>query len=480
MALPIDFAVYAEQSPIRKKLQPGWNVRVFNKTEAQEGSSIRFDAGTGIISLSPGVYHLNGTSIVTYNDLDPYPDGAGWNTKPRPNGGYCRLRYAADAGCGNEKAIVVGSISSANLIPSIVETYLDVPRFTQIVLEHQAGDQVDGIYQEDNSANSTWHVFSRLAIRRVLESSSQYERSSLVRLFDVALESYLAIPRAYQRLYASYLGTALKFTPTSDAGAWISPKDARLARIFERGTLRFGYTEAAPYVYHAGPPNAGLRGTDWELGNALTEIIRQQYAEETAAKGLRAEWVQVTVSAGGDPEAAKFDALYAGLKADRFDLAMSGQADISTDQSSSAQAREVDWTAPTALLHTNILYSGRDGYDLSGLVGSTRSRFIDAVKGWREVIVMCMVNPGPSPTNSAALVAAINAVGGNARLEETTSLAALQDAIAKQTIHFSVGDAVATSWIGSQLGFKGLNLDIAAGTQPLQTAQHVAAFTLPV
>ena len=214
--------------------------------------------------------------------------------------------------------------------------------------------------------------------------------------------------------------------------------------------------------------------------SALTEIIRQQYAEETAAKGLRAEWVQVTVSAGGDPEAAKFDALYAGLKADRFDLAMSGQADISTDQSSSAQAREVDWTAPTALLHTNILYSGRDGYDLSGLVGSTRSRFIDAVKGWREVIVMCMVNPGPSPTNSAALVAAINAVGGNARLEETTSLAALQDAIAKQTIHFSVGDAVASSWIGSQLGFKGLNLDIAAGTQPLQTAQHVAAFTLPV
>ena len=45
MALPIDFAVYAEHSPIRKKLQPGWNVRVFNKTEAQEGSSIRFDAG---------------------------------------------------------------------------------------------------------------------------------------------------------------------------------------------------------------------------------------------------------------------------------------------------------------------------------------------------------------------------------------------------------------------------------------------------
>lgn len=477
--LPIDLAVYAEHSPTLKKVQPGWNVRVFNKTEIEEGSSIRCDQTTGIISLNPGVYHISGSSIVTYNNLDPHPDGAGWPTKPRPNAGYCRLRYASDAGCGNEKAIVVGTISSANLIPSLAETYLDVPRFAQIVLEHQVGDAVAGIYLEDNSANSPWHVFARISIRRVLKTSSQYERSSLARVFDIALETYLAIPQAYQRLYASYLGTQMKFTPVSDEGAWVSPTEARLAAIFQRGTLRFGYADVAPYVYQGGPPNAGLRGVDWELGHALTEIIRKQYAERTAASGLRAEWIKVEVPAEGDPEAAKFDALHVGLQNGDFDIAMSGQANISTDQGSSAQAREVDWTAPTALLHTNILYTGRDGYVLSGLVGASRSRFIDAVKTWREVIIMCVVNPGPSPTNSAALVADINAVGGRARLEKAATLEQIQTAIAERTIHFSVGDAVASAWIGNQAGFRGLNLDIAAATKPLQTAQAVAAFTLP-
>ena len=479
MTLPIDLAVYAEHSPALKKVLPGWNVRVFNKTEVEEGSSIRFDKNTGVISLSAGVYHLSGSSIVTYNNLDPHPSGAGWNTKTRPNAGYCRLRYAADVGCKNELAIVVGTISSANLLPSLVETYLDVPRFAEIVLEHQVGDEVAEIYLQDNSANSTWHVFSRIAIRRVLKTSSQYERSSVARVFDIALQTYLAIPQAYQRLYASYLGTQMKFTPTSEDGAWVSPTDARLACIFKRGTLRFGYVDAAPYVYHGGPPNAGLRGVDWELGNALAEIIRNQYADRTAARGLRAEWIKVDVPAGGDPEVAKFDALRLGLKDGKFDIAMSGQANISTDQGSSAQTREVDWTAPTTLLHTNILYTGRDGYDLSGLVGESRSRFIDAVKGWREVIIMCVSNPGPSPINSAALVDAINAVGGRARLEKTNSLDTISAAIANQTIHFSVGDAVASAWIGNQLGFKGLNLDVAAATKALQTAQAVAAFTLP-
>ncbi|HYH80651.1 MAG TPA: hypothetical protein VEX86_12680, partial [Longimicrobium sp.] len=63
-------------------------------------------------------------------------------------------------------------------------------------------------------------------------------------------------------------------------------------------------------------------------------------------------------------------------------------------------------------------------------------------------------------------------------LIQTELLQEMTDAIARQTIHFSVGDAVASSWIGNQPGFKGRNLDIAAGTKPLQTAQPVAAFTL--
>ena len=34
--------------------------------------------------------------------------------------------------------------------------------------------------------------------------------------------------------------------------------------------------------------------------------------------------------------------------------------------------RDVDWTTPTALLFTNILYTSRGDYDLSDLVGVAR------------------------------------------------------------------------------------------------------------
>lgn len=489
MTLPVDLAVYAEHSPTRKPVQPGWNARVFNKLEVEEGSNIRTDmdspghAGTGIISLGPGVYHISGISNVTYNDLDPHPDGAGWNTKARPNGGYCRLRYAQDVNCGNEKAIVVGTISNANMVPSTIETYLDVPHFAQVVFEHQVGFEaavVEGIYMQDNSANSPWHVFSRISIRRVLKTSTQYQRSALAKVFDAAFKTYLDIPRAYQRLYGSYLGVEPKFIPTSDEGAWASASDATLSRVLKSGVLRFGYSEGAPYVYHGGPPNSGLRGLDYELGNALTEIIRDQYPDLTADKGLRAEWIEIDVPADGDPEMARFLALYDGLKQGHFDIAMSGQANISVDLNAPVSARAVDWTAATEILHTNILYTGRDGYDLSDLVGSTREKFIDVVKNWREVKIMCVANPGPSPINSKALVDDINAAGGHATLDNTGTLSTITAAIADQTTHFSVGDPIASSWIGNQPGFKGLNLDIAAGTQPLQSAQPVAAFALPV
>jgi hypothetical protein len=477
MKLPADIAVYAEHSDAQKPMGKMWCPRIFNRTEVQEGSSIRFEEKTGVVTLAPGVYHITGSSQVPYNDNTFHPAEPGWNTKPTPNGGYCRLRYAADpADSGNEKAIVVGTISSANLLPSLIDTYLDVPSETGIVLEHQVGDRVDGIYLQDNTQNSPWHVFARIAILRVSPSSREHEPSPLGSVFDAAFAAYLQNPERYRRLYGSYLGVVPKFVPSSTGGAWTAAGHPVLARVLRRGVLRFGYSEGGPYVYRE--DNGELAGVDWELGNALTEIIRDQYFHAVPGRGLRAEWVPVEVQGGGDPEAARFDALYRGLRTGRFDIAMSGQANIGTDAGASAHMREVDWTSPTALLFTNLLYTGRDDYDLSELVGAPRERFIDTVKHWPEVRLMCVMNPGPSPTSSRELRDAINAAGGHAILDEEGTLESITRAIAEQRIHFSVGDAVASSWIGRQPGFRGLNLDIAASTRPLQTAQPVAAFTL--
>jgi hypothetical protein len=477
--LPTDLAVFAEHSDARKPMQPGWNVRVFNRTEAQQGAVIRRDPASGVVSLGPGVYHITGSSQVTYNDLTEHPDQPGWNTEPIPNGGYCRLCHAGNHGgtVGNEDAIAVGTISSANMVPSLIDTWLDAPLGAEIVLEHQVGDLVKEIYLQDNAVHSPWHVFARLAIARAGDS---HARSALCNAFDAAFQTYLSDdPERYGRLYATYLGVEPRLVPAPGAAEWPPAGDPVLAPLLRRGVLRFGYGagasgESAPYVFRAA--NGELAGLDWELGNALTEIIRQRYSHAVPGKGLRAEWVRVQVPEGGDPEAARFGALLAALHDGHIDVAMSGQADIRA--SGGAAADEVDWTGPTELLFTNILYSGSGGHDLSGLAGGTRERFIQEVSRWPAVRLMCVQNPGPSPTNSAALRDDINAAGGNAGLEYAGTLAIIQTAIAEQTIDFSVGDAVASAWIAVQPGFRGLNLNVTAAVQPLQTAQAVAAFAL--
>ena len=164
--MKVDVAVYAEHSDSLKPMVAGWNPRLFNRTEVHEGKRIRLDKTGGVIHLGPGIYHITGSSLVTYDDFFKGPT-QGWGIETRPNGGYCRLRYKKDVGAKNEKAIVIGTIGNANMLPSMIDTYLRVPKTAELVLDHQAGDQVGGIYLQDNSNNSPWHVFARIAIRRV-------------------------------------------------------------------------------------------------------------------------------------------------------------------------------------------------------------------------------------------------------------------------------------------------------------------------
>ncbi len=92
-------------------------------------------------------------------------------SKEFANGGYCRLRVAGAVAedISNEEAIVVGSISTANSVPSTFETYFSTNDTAQILLEHQSGntDQVKDIALRANPNNSRWHIFARICISRV-------------------------------------------------------------------------------------------------------------------------------------------------------------------------------------------------------------------------------------------------------------------------------------------------------------------------
>ena len=175
-----DVAVYSEMSPNgMKKVAPGWNTRVFNKEEVKppSHSGISVDLTTGHVTLKRGTYHITASSLVTYNDLKVDPAAPGWNTQERPNSGYSRLRDASlkpnpsSNRIDNEAAPVVGTVSNANMVPSLIDTFVTVTADSMtLLLEHQVGDVVDTIYLQDDSAGpftSPWHVFARIAIRKL-------------------------------------------------------------------------------------------------------------------------------------------------------------------------------------------------------------------------------------------------------------------------------------------------------------------------
>ncbi len=168
-----EVAVYAEHSDTMKPMtldaslpaqMQGWNVRVFNRVEVQSGNSIQLQNGTGVVTLGPGLHHITAISIVTYDGL---ASPGRVSTDAEPFAGYCRLRYADKPGCPNEEAIAVGTMSTANMDASTIDTWLEVEESAQLVLEHQVGNDLANLYLQGNWQQSSWHVFARISIQRL-------------------------------------------------------------------------------------------------------------------------------------------------------------------------------------------------------------------------------------------------------------------------------------------------------------------------
>jgi hypothetical protein len=149
------YAVYAEHSLSNDAMVPGWNARVFNTREVQEGQSISLDEKTGVVTLEAGLYQITANSLVNYYDM------ANLTTIPMsltPAAGYARLRYLADAtppaaiptvdviNASNAKALSVGTGNKPNGIPSFMETFLIVDNEAKLGVEHQVGDQAKDLY----------------------------------------------------------------------------------------------------------------------------------------------------------------------------------------------------------------------------------------------------------------------------------------------------------------------------------------------
>lgn len=164
MAEEHSYAVFAEFSPTTKLMKPGMNTRVFNTVEARHGDDIRLEMGTGVITLAPGTYHITGFSATAYATVEPPETVA---TRAPVAAGYCRLRKATDSAEDRNAGIVWGSISTANVVPSLIETYFTTEQEVKILLEHQNGQNVSDICLQSDAGGSAKHVFARICIRRL-------------------------------------------------------------------------------------------------------------------------------------------------------------------------------------------------------------------------------------------------------------------------------------------------------------------------
>lgn len=169
-----EYAVFTEFSPASKPMVPGWNRRVFTDTDARKGDAIQCDFATGIVTLAPGSYHITGLSMVAYTTGTEPPETT--TIRSPASAGYCRLR-TIDPGAAvqptdlrelpnsDPSIICIGSPSTANLAPSLFETFYETDKTAQLLLEHQSGSNPDQIYLRVFVQNSKWHAFARISIR---------------------------------------------------------------------------------------------------------------------------------------------------------------------------------------------------------------------------------------------------------------------------------------------------------------------------
>ena len=171
----LDYAVFTELSPKSKLLQGGWNTRVFTDTDSRKGNAIQCDFATGIVTVAPGLYHISAMSIVAYNSGGEPPEMT--TIRSPASAGYCRLRTLGsspvvdpgmrDVANDDPSVISIGSPSSANLTPSLLEAYFETDRPAGLILEHQAGSNPQQIYLRVFTQNSKWHAVARIGIRKI-------------------------------------------------------------------------------------------------------------------------------------------------------------------------------------------------------------------------------------------------------------------------------------------------------------------------
>jgi hypothetical protein len=276
-----------------------------------------------------------------------------------------------------------------------------------------------------------------------------YLTSELSQVLSAALHDVAQQPGRYADLYQKYLGvrreapdlpTPSRFIPASEATS-----GSNLHRVLQSGELRLGFWRHEPYFYSKDGQDCGF---ELELVEAIGESLRKHYP------GLQIRWVECPFESDGRglENLLLYEALEPTLLKGEVDALLTGIIRMPD--------RPVAVAAPTIAFFWTVLYTGKDGWDLSSWQGGERQQLIDHLVSHPGCIVMSTPG-GPSQETAERLVRDTLDAGGSASSVVATVPEMIQAAFS-QSVHFITGDAVALANLAMHPDFQGLNMNISA------------------
>ncbi|HTG35761.1 MAG TPA: hypothetical protein VLB76_22790 [Thermoanaerobaculia bacterium] len=263
----------------------------------------------------------------------------------------------------------------------------------------------------------------------------------------------------YSSLYSRYMGVPWPAPDTFSCPDWkdVDAAGGLRAALGDRDSIRIGVYPSAPYYYPREAGSTEIVGFEYELGNALVDIIGRHYEKPV----LRADWIEAAIELPGD--GTDNDVLFAEF-ARRID---NGDYDLvfSAILTVGRQDR-VAFACNTELFHIDTIYTGRGDF------GAPPTGSLDRIAGFladrsiaTETPIQLVHTAAKDQTKAAGRLAdRIRQMGGTCEAS-TITLPEIPAAVhpgggEEPRVHVYVGDMIQIQRMSRTSGKYPIDLDV--------------------
>ena len=299
----------------------------------------------------------------------------------------------------------------------------------------------------------------------------------LADLFSAAFKEFAA-GKAYADLYSRYMGVAWDAPDTSGYPGWEDVDAASgLAALGGRDSIRIGVWPSSPYYYKEEGPPVTVVGFEYELGNALVEIIGRHYGKPA----LKAEWCEAEIELPGDgtDNDVLFEEFERRINDGEYDLVFSGVLTV-------GRQGRVAFACNTELFHIDAIYTGRGDFGTppTGSLGSLDgvAAFLAEKSRSTDMPIQLVHTAAKDQTKAAGrLVERIRQLGGTCE-ESTITLPEIPAAVnpgpgEEPRVHIYVGDMIQIQRMSRSGGYPAdLGLNLYTDSYDIVTPLFLAPF----